>query len=545
MTLRQKILLLSMVAIFGMFISVWLQYKSYITQYQAIEVVARNVKAVGALSYATHELQKERGQWAIIDYKAGSQTLAEQIGHADAALYRLADTGAHIIGFNKSLASLRIAAAALSAEQSTEQLATLDGYNNLLQSLLDQMDRLTREPEASVAKTDIAAHSHLVAAKEYLGRMRATLCYWAKHKHSDFLVLHSLIRLKNLHDEELRKFGLEASPGLRETFAAKFSGQEVAQTLEIVTQITTTDKLPRGLDEQAWWSMATSAMDRLKVVEDRSLALIEQETESELAQIRSAMSIWVIVTLVASIAILILALSATTTLLRDLKRALASMEFIAASQDFNHRLQTDSPGEIGRISHSFNGLLDIAERLLKEKDYLAATDPLTGINNRLRFAKVLHEEADRKRRTRVPMSLIIFDIDHFKRINDTYGHNIGDEVLKTLTRFISGGIRDIDLFARWGGEEFVLLLKDNDCDEAMAVAEKLRMRISSIDFPTVGKVTCSFGVAAWKQDDTEASFVARADKALYASKKSGRNQVVCEQGANGNCRGKALCMADS
>jgi diguanylate cyclase (GGDEF)-like protein len=257
------------------------------------------------------------------------------------------------------------------------------------------------------------------------------------------------------------------------------------------------------------------------------------------------MSIWVIVTLVASIAILILTLSATTTLLRDLKHALASMEFIAASQDFSYRLQTDSSGEIGRISRSFNGLLDIAERLLKEKDYLAATDPLTGINNRLRFAKVLHEEADRKRRTKIPMSLIIFDIDHFKRINDTYGHNVGDEVLKTLTRLISGWIRDIDLFARWGGEEFVLLLKDNDCDEAMVVAEKLRSQIASVSFPAVGKVTCSFGVTAWKQDDTEASFVARADKALYASKNGGRNQVICEQGANGDCRDKALCMADS
>jgi len=231
------------------------------------------------------------------------------------------------------------------------------------------------------------------------------------------------------------------------------------------------------------------------------------------------------------LAALILAVSATTTLLRTLDRALACTEMIAASQDFHCRIPVDSPDEIGRISRSINRLLDIAERLLIEKDYLATTDPLTGINNRLRFADVLAEEAERKRRNKQPMALIMFDIDHFKSINDAYGHNVGDEVLKTLAHLVSGEVRATDFFARWGGEEFVLLLRDDDCDAAVAGAEKLRNRIANEDFPAIGKVTCSFGVTAWVQDDTETSLIARADKALYESKKAGRNRVNCEKGA--------------
>jgi diguanylate cyclase (GGDEF)-like protein len=253
------------------------------------------------------------------------------------------------------------------------------------------------------------------------------------------------------------------------------------------------------------------------------------------------MRLGVIITLGIGLAVVIMAISATVALLRALDRALGSMELIAASQDFQIRIPADTPDEIGRISRSFNQLLDIAERLLKEKDYLATTDPLTGVNNRLRFAKVLGDEAERKRRTNTPMALVMFDVDHFKRINDTYGHNVGDEVLKALANLVSTEVRVTDFFGRWGGEEFVLLLRDDDCEAAMAAAEKLRNLIASSDIPSVGKVTCSFGVAAWMLGDTEASLVARADKALYESKKGGRNLVTCTQGVTGNCHGRVRC----
>lgn len=534
MTLRHRILMLCLVAVAGMFFALWLQYRSFSAQFQAIEAVTRNVKAVVALSYATHQLQRERGLTAIANSKADDQALAEQVRNTDAALSALSGTGIDIALLGESIAQLRVTARTITP------LAVIDGYCKLLQRLVDEMGRLTRTPDTAVAKTELTAYPHVVAAKEYLGQIRAMLGYWIEH--NDPLVLNSLVRLKSLYDEHLRRFHLEASPVMLETLAAQLSGQEVERTFGTVTHVATTGRLPHALDVQTWWSMSTAAIDHLKVVEDRSLELIETKAREELAQLRSSMRLGVIATLAGGLAVLLLAVSATATLLRALDRALSSMELIAASQDFRSRIPDDSPDEIGRISRSFNQLLGIAERLLKEKDFLAATDPLTGINNRLRFAKVLREEADRKRRSKTPMALIMLDVDYFKRINDTHGHNVGDEVLKTLTNLVSNGIRAIDFFGRWGGEEFVLLLRDDDCGSALAVAEKLRQLIAGADFPVVGKLTCSFGVAAWEQDDTEASLVARADKALYASKEGGRNLVSCVQGVGGSCPGRQVCV---
>ncbi len=528
MTLRQKILLLGMMALAGMFVALWLQYRSYSAQSQAIETVARNVKTVRALSNAAHEMQKERGLTTIQYSEASGKVLTEQIGHTDAALSKLSGTDIPIPDVDQSLARLRSAA----ATGTMARLAIRDGYTKLLQSLIDEMDRLTSEPAAAVATSDINAHIHLVTAKEYLGQTRATLGYWIEHKTSDPTILGSLIRLKSLYDEELRKFTLQAAPNLDEAFAATFSGPEVEQTMAIMTQLAATGRLPETLGVEAWWSMVTSSIDRLKIVEDRSLELIELKAEAELAQLRTAMRLGVISILAAGLVVFSLAVSATISLLRALDRALASMERIASSQDFHLRIPADSPDEIGYIFRNFNQLLDIAERLLTEKDYLAFTDSLTGISNRLQFSKVLRDEIDRKRRTETPMALILVDVDHFKHINDTYGHNAGDEALRTLTDLISSGIRHTDFFARWGGEEFVLLLRDDDCHVALTTAEKLRNQIASADFPAIGRVTCSFGVTAWEPGDTPASFVARADKALYASKRAGRNRVTCEEGAS-------------
>ncbi len=266
MTLRQKILLLGLVAVSGMFLALWLQYKAYLTQSQAIEAVVRNVSAVVALSHAAHELQRERGMTAINHSKTNAQALAEQVRHTDAAL----------AGIRGDIASLGMALTQLRTEAATGRitpLAILDSYSKLLQRLADEMDRLTSEPEAAVAKTDMVAHTHLMAVKENLGQIRATLGYWTEHKSDDSVVLNRLFRLKSLQEEELRKFGLDASPELRERLAQEFSGLEVAQTLETLAQIAAAGKLPQTLDVQAWWSMATVAVDRLKVVEDYSLGI--------------------------------------------------------------------------------------------------------------------------------------------------------------------------------------------------------------------------------------------------------------------------------
>lgn len=156
----------------------------------------------------------------------------------------------------------------------------------------------------------------------------------------------------------------------------------------------------------------------------------------------------------------------------------------------------------------------------------ATTDAMTGIWNRRKFIELIRAEVQQSRRYGMPLALIFFDVDHFKSINDSYGHEAGDCVLRELAGMVTGMVRQTDVFARLGGEEFVILVHDNDVKSGRDLAEKIRDRVSRHEFPHLGQVTCSFGVAQFYPDDSAESFLKRADEAMYAAKHAGRNRVV-------------------
>ncbi|MFC0239936.1 sensor domain-containing diguanylate cyclase [Rhodopseudomonas telluris] len=161
----------------------------------------------------------------------------------------------------------------------------------------------------------------------------------------------------------------------------------------------------------------------------------------------------------------------------------------------------------------------------------ASTDALTGVPNRLRFDERLQEEVARSERTGAPFSLVLLDIDRFKSINDVYGHPRGDQVLVQLAHTLKANVRQTDLLARWGGEEFVVLLIDTELAGAAEVAEKLRVLIAHTPFEQVGSVTSSFGAAEFHPGDSPSGILARADQALYRAKVHGRNRVEVDVGA--------------
>jgi len=153
-------------------------------------------------------------------------------------------------------------------------------------------------------------------------------------------------------------------------------------------------------------------------------------------------------------------------------------------------------------------------------------DPLTKIYNRVKVNEVLSQLTFSVKKHNHDLTLILFDIDHFKRVNDTYGHNAGDSVLKELSSLVKGLLRNGDIFARWGGEEFVVLLQDIPMIEGAKLAERVRREIDAFPFDVVKNVSCSFGVTQFKSSDTEHTFFERVDNALYEAKENGRNQVV-------------------
>ncbi|MGE4419829.1 MAG: diguanylate cyclase [Sulfurimonas sp.] len=168
-----------------------------------------------------------------------------------------------------------------------------------------------------------------------------------------------------------------------------------------------------------------------------------------------------------------------------------------------------------------------ASLLNKSKKYeaMASTDSLTGLYNRGKFLELYLSSFATMQDRGNSMSFILADIDHFKKINDNYGHNVGDEVLVLIAHELQKTLRNIDIVCRWGGEEFVVLLPATELENAVILAEKLRAHIEALALQKVGKVTSSFGVTKVYADDDIKSLVERADKALYDAKKSGRNMV--------------------
>jgi diguanylate cyclase (GGDEF)-like protein len=172
-------------------------------------------------------------------------------------------------------------------------------------------------------------------------------------------------------------------------------------------------------------------------------------------------------------------------------------------------------------------LSDITKMKLQqiENEKKASLDPLTNIYNRQKFDDVFNQEIKNTNRYGYSLSLAIIDIDKFKDFNDTYGHLVGDEVLVSTAQVVQKNLRETDIFARWGGEEFVILFRNTNISQAKIVCEKLRKRIENNTHQTARKVTVSFGLTQHSSSDTCKSMFKRCDEALYFAKENGRNRV--------------------
>jgi two-component system, cell cycle response regulator len=206
----------------------------------------------------------------------------------------------------------------------------------------------------------------------------------------------------------------------------------------------------------------------------------------------------------------------------------------AARNDAHDARRGAEVGALGYITDptDIDLLLARARTLLDFKTYLdtceeaAFTDHLTGLANRRRFERQLEREVTRTLRYGRPFCLLLLDIDRFKDVNDTYGHEIGDEAIRRLAIILQAGTRGIDTAARIGGEEFAVILTETDFEGGLEVAERLRLAIKTAEVPNVGHMTASFGVAEFPMSaQTGRELIAVADAAMYEAKRQGRDRV--------------------
>jgi len=205
------------------------------------------------------------------------------------------------------------------------------------------------------------------------------------------------------------------------------------------------------------------------------------------------------------------------------------VEYIAIRHDITELEETKQ--QLRNINKAMKHKVDELYSMTNTLEKKAYKDNLTGISNRENFEDMFSVEIASAKQNNTPLSLIIFDIDHFKLVNDTYGHQAGDVILIDLVTVVGSSIKNRDIFARWGVEEFVILTPSTDITGASNLAEKLRKIIASYTFNYVEEgITASFGVAQLVSHDVKRSLFEKADKALYEAKKNGRNRVEIYNG---------------
>jgi diguanylate cyclase (GGDEF)-like protein len=280
--------------------------------------------------------------------------------------------------------------------------------------------------------------------------------------------------------------------------------------------------------------------------------IVQQKREESLEPLRSFQFIAKAIHVCGSIVIFVLSWIMIGRALKPVYDLTETATAIAAG-DLNRRASVIREDEIGLLAKAFNNMTEklrgvithlhgqtsdleninillqneITERKRVEAQLRnqAEIDPLTAIYNRRKLFDFLRSEIKTAKRYNRPFSLIIFDLDHFKAVNDRFGHDIGDEVLKSIARNVGTIIRATDLFARYGGEEFVVASPETDLNGAALLAERIRLAIEQQAHPQSGRTTISVGVTEMSQDDTENSLIKRADDALYVAKSNGRNRV--------------------
>lgn len=200
-----------------------------------------------------------------------------------------------------------------------------------------------------------------------------------------------------------------------------------------------------------------------------------------------------------------------------------------AEGDFDHKVDLVRPDEIGALAEGFNYMMDMIQKTIDRIGKMAITDELTGLYNRRHFFEQAEHVLDLAVRHKRPLSLALLDVDHFKKVNDTHGHLVGDQVLRQMGALLQEMGRKSDVLARYGGEELILLMPETDRDGAMRAADKIRQAVESMEIKLDAggtlKITASVGVALYQPASTVQQFIEAADLALYQAKHSGRNRV--------------------
>lgn len=328
-------------------------------------------------------------------------------------------------------------------------------------------------------------------------------------------------------DAAVAKSGLDAAPlaGARKDWnelvalvdtIARHRGQPADPAL-----IAPVESFEQGLD-----GLAGDLEALLEEVEAETEARLEQALAALVLSERVALASFFVSLFFIGLGVLIINRSLVASM-----DELAGAAMRVAAGEREHHVQIRIPRELVSVANAFNTMTDQILEQERSLANLAQTDGLTGLLNRREFDRILGDEVRRGERYGTPVSLIMIDVDHFKRFNDSHGHQCGDEALRTVARALAANVRESDRACRFGGEELAVILPASDSAAAQRVAERIRETIAAQQIPTPAggpvQVTASLGLStAPESGNTPEALLAAADAALYRSKEAGRNRVT-------------------
>lgn len=434
--------------------------------------------------------------------------------------------------------------------QSVSFLQTYQAYTTLIEQLLSISDNLTRIDMYSPFVNDISAINSLVLFKEYMGQIRAIGMNMVSANNDDIYSNLNISLLVGKQLNAIRVFQYSANKQQKK-LCTNFCDE--AAHVQMLKQEFSRIMNKHEVEQRPthWFKFMSSEIDKLKVLTDSLTISFKNDILMENKKLeKSYILIFTFLSLLLFGALLFSSILNYSIIspVRRLTEALNSMAKGHRNIQFRNTVNND---EIGAMQLAYEKLrrkllqIDIFQTIVnsqkREIEYrrsqqehfevLAFTDALTGAVNRHQFNKVLAEEIYRANYEHQPLSILLLDIDYFKRINDNFGHAVGDEVLIMFYRACKDVVRNADVVARIGGEEFVIVLPNTNAQSACQFAERLREKIQQLDIivdENKVELTVSIGVSQWQNETFSCAedFVADADKLLYQAKAQGRNKVV-------------------
>ncbi len=430
---------------------------------------------------------------------------------------------------------------------------TYHAYTQLIQQLLSVSDHLVHIEIGSSHANDISAINALLRYKEFMGQIRAIGMKTDENHQENIYQNVGVSLLVGQQLNTLRIFENSANTAQKSICGSYCDAIAQRQHLEssYLKIMQFNDKDVRAAK---WFKVMSEKVDNLNSVVEKLINEFDQHIYNESQQLKTEGYLIIFAMVIFLLAVIFFALVLNYSIISPVRKLTFALNDMSEGQSNIHFNRIDSKDEIGSMQMAFEKLRrkllqgDVYKATVSQQQQeikyrksqqdhfqqLALTDALTGAVNRHHFNEVLDQEIANVNNHGGPLSIMLLDIDHFKRINDSYGHGVGDEVLVLFYQTCVEAVRSSDVVARIGGEEFVIVMPDTHLVNAQKFAERLRDKIANLEINIANKqisVTVSIGVSEWQSDyfTTAETFVAHADKSLYQAKNSGRNKVVVAQ----------------